>query len=801
MSLMRCFHCQTEFSSDNPLTVSVNHLEHPVCSDACHDTVNWIVKSKLAAFYQLRGEKPAGNFLPGPAVQETEALPDNRYLRTLDNGHSELHLLIDGVHCSSCVWLIERLLFPLPGVQQVQINAISRQARIVFDSSQTDMEMLLEQIRKAGYQPQPQAPDSKQVSRRDEQRQWLKYLMVAGFGMMQTMMFTFVLYVMPDDSSRGATVDLFRWLSLLVVTPVLFYSGRPFFNGALRALTNKTLTMDVPVALSLLLIYGASVWQSIHRGHDVYFDTVGMFIFFLLIGRYLELRARHRAIDSSNALARTQPTQVARLDETGEPSLVAVADLAENDLIQIPDGASLPVDGLLESDATRVDESLLSGEHEPQLKKRGDLLIAGSLIQGKPATVRVTRTGEDTVLAGMQRLAARAQTQRPNIAKAGEKMAARFISRVLTLTVIIAMVWAWIDPSRILDATIALLVVTCPCAFSLAVPTVVTRALQVMNQRGMLVTNSDAVEKLSLINRVIFDKTGTLTLPTVVLESWAEELTETEALQLAASLSRHSQHPLSRAFLKANQATLMPATSVQALAGLGITGEVAGRSLHLGRPDFALADPSAQQDAILLAENGRTLARFRVQETLRPDAKALVRTLQQAGIHCQILSGDSEQRVQPIAEALGINDWQSRQLPADKFEQVQQLRAQNQIILMVGDGSNDAPVLAAADVSVAMASGTDLAHAHADVILCSERLMPIHESIQVAHNAKRILAQNQRWALSYNLIAMTFAAAGLVPAWLAAIGMSTSSLVVVLNAMRVNVPKTPALEPLVEVRT
>ncbi len=785
-----CHHCGAPVA-EQPLTAMLEGKPRPVCSSACQSTAEWIDGRGLTDYYRLRrgpSHKPDAD-----AGADTEAWRDPRLarhvLRPLSGKRSEVCLLVDGIRCGGCAWLIERTLKGLPGVQSVQVNAMTRRTRIVFEPQRTPLPRLLEALASAGYQPRPLDARALDDARRDESRQLLKRLLVAGFGMMQAMMFALVLYLGPDNEIQGATLALFRWLGFLVASPVVLYSARPFFAGALQAWRGRHLNMDVPIALAIAVIYSASFIQCLLGGAEVYFDSVTMLIFFLLTGRYLEMRARHRALDHTDALARLTPSWAEKLDGNDQPQRVALNELVPGDRVRVRDGGSIPADGVLLDSRARIDESLLSGESRPVEKRAGDKVIAGSVVQGQAILLQVTHCGEDTFLANLAGLATRAQTERPRLARAGEKTASRFVLRVLGLTVLTAMVWATLDPSRLLDACLAVLVVSCPCAFALAVPAAITRSLSVLARQGVLVLRPDGLEILAGVDRAVFDKTGTLTEPSVSVTAVDDSIDPDTALLWAASLSDTSEHPLSRAFANGNARTLLPTQHARVLPGLGITGTIAGRALRLGRGDFATGGGEGQDD-LVLAEDGRTLARFQVHEKIRADARELIDSLAAQGIESEILSGDAQARVAEVASQLGVSAWRGRCLPADKLARIGELRRAGHRVLVVGDGSNDAPVLAGADVSIALSSGSDLAQAQADIVLCSGRLVAIAESRAVARTTLRVLAQNQRWALSYNLCAMPLAAIGWVPPWLAAIGMSTSSLVVVLNALRIDRKRT-----------
>lgn len=826
-----CFHCGAPIpvkSSD--IRVSVGGELRPVCCIGCRESAAWIDKIGMADYYQLRqqggivlgventpraahlaklqsGVTHSGLGQNGLHQEWLRPVLLRHVVRQLDAGLSEVCLLVEGVRCNGCVLFIERMLMQLVGVKQVQVNALTRRARIIFDEQTISLVQLLDQLTCFGYAPRPLDSQALDDARRDESRDFIKRLVVAGFGMMQAMMFALIIYLGSDEEVSGATLGLFRWLGFLVATPVVLYSAQPFFRGALRGLRGRELNMDVPISLAIALIYVASLYQAKSGGAEVYFDSVSMLIFFLLTGRYLEMRVRHRAMDSTDALARLTPSSAERQMPDGAFEKIGVHELGVGDVVRVQEGAHIPADGTLVSQRAQTDESLLSGESTLQEKHSGDELIAGSVAVGSALLFSVTRCGADTFLATLANLATRAQSTRPRLAQAGEKAAARFVIRVLGLTLVTAGAWFVVQPERALEASLAVLVVSCPCAFALAVPAAITRMISVLARRGVLIVEPDVIESLAAFDCAVFDKTGTLTTPSVAVNFTAPHISADDALRLAASLAQESRHPLSKALSKANTRDVMYAEDVVVEVGKGIRGSLGARHYRLGRADFAFAECVEDAPAnktfdghgasaisgttdIVLVEvlNSRSVslvATFSISESLRVDALSTVTALQQDNVECELVSGDGEDRVSAVASRLALRHWRSRQLPEDKLNRITALQQLGKRVLAVGDGSNDAPVLAGADVSVALASGTDLAQAQADVVLCSDRLEGVCESRQVAQQALLILRQNQRWALAYNLMAMPLAAFGFVPPWLAAIGMSTSSLIVVLNAMRI----------------
>lgn len=807
-----CWHCGDALPAATTLHATVAGTLRPVCCHGCRAAAEWIDQLGLADYYRLRSE-PAQRPQGGASDSATWRRADlaRHVVRDAGNGRREAIVLVDGVRCAACVWLIERMLDALPGIERVQVNAAARRARIVWNEAQCDIARIVEAFERAGYRALPLDAAALDDSRRSESRAALKRLVVAGFGAMQAMMYASALYLGAFDGTDTSTRDLFRWLGLLVASPVVLYAARPFFAGALRAMRARRLAMDVPVALAITLIYAASVIEALRGGREVYFDSVSMFVFLLLLGRQLEMRVRHRAGDLGDALARLTPAFADRIRDDGSIERIGAMELAAGDRVSVASGSAVPADGRFDGECCRVDEALLSGESAPVTKRRGDALVAGSLVVDGPAALRVERVGADTALAGIVALVARAQTERPRLARAGEQAAARFVARVLVLAALSALGWSVVDPSRAFAATLAVLVVSCPCAFALAVPTALTRALALLARRGVLVVHADAIETLASATHVVFDKTGTLSEPSLAVECIkARAGDERAALALAAALARASHHPLARAIADAGaNATPLVAEQVEEVAGQGLRGRVDGREVRLGRSSFALENASiispslrtpesgdyaeaAPDDAVVLADDDGLVAAFRIGEQLRPGARAALAALADQGLAVEIASGDAASKVAALAGRVGVTQWRARQTPSCKLARLRALRAGGARVIAVGDGVNDAPVLAGADVAVAIGGGAELAQASSDVVLSRADLGALPQAIAIARETMAVLRQNHRWALAYNLLVVPFGALGFVPPWLAALGMSASSLVVVLNATRIGRIATPA---------
>ncbi|WHZ19323.1 MAG: P-type ATPase [Rhodanobacteraceae bacterium] len=717
-------------------------------------------------------------------------------LRRRRDGRAEVALHIAALAQPRRALQLEQVLHDTAGVVSLAFDRVAQRARVVFDDARLPLPALLDACAGAGCAAQPLHRDRLADRGRALGNASLKRLLVAGVFAMQAMMFAFVLYIGAVDPLDATTAQLFRWLGLLSAIPVVGYAALPFYRDALRGLRAGRPGIDVPIALAIVFIFSASVVNALRGSGEIYFDSISMFVFVLLLGRHLQLRAhlKHRALGELAADA--LPLVAQRRREDGSLETVAAAELVPGDRVQVAEGEALPCDGVLESDRAQTDESLLSGESRACAHRRGDALGAGSVALGAPLELRVTREVGASATSVLAQLAARAHAARDVAGDADAPAARRFVWRVLALAVATAAYWLWRDPARAFDATVAVLVVACPCAFGLAAPAVLTRSMAVLSRHGVLVARTSALRALARADRVLFDKTGTLTGP--ALDSAGvqtfRDLSREDALRRAVALARESSHPVARAMARASLAWEVPlANDVEVVAGGGVRGVVEGRLLRLGHAAFADADPA--DDALWLADAAGPLARLPVIENLRPDAQACIGSLRDEGLDCALVSGDAPERVRAVAARLGIGQWWARQSPADKLAQVRREQAAGRVVLAVGDGGNDAAALAAADVSAVPGDAVDLARVRADLLLPGGLGgLPLARALSA--RAVRILAQNRRWSLIWNLGAVPFAALGFVPPWLAALGMSTSSLAVVLNSLRIRAEPDPRTPPM-----
>ncbi|MEO5810669.1 MAG: heavy metal translocating P-type ATPase [Rhodanobacter sp.] len=727
-------------------------------------------------------------------------------LRPRAAGRSEIALRIAPLGGARQVLQLEQRISALPGVYRVAIDARARRVRVVWERQRTSLPQLLDAFAAAQCDAQPLRHDNIEDARAREMHSALKRLLVAGMCAMQVMSYALVLYIGAVDFIDFTTRGLFRWLSLLTTVPIVLYSAQPFFRGTLEELRQRRIGINLPVALAIALVFAASTFTTLVGSGEIYFDSVSMFVFLLLGGRYLELRSRHHSSALGDAVIDATPWLAQRRRADNQLETVSAIELVAGDRVHIAEGETVPADGKLESAAVHVDEALLSGEARPVWRQHGEPLLAGTVVLDGPAEMRVEHAGSATASARLGALATRIRNARTLISTDDQRDVARFVSRILLLTSMTALGWLLVDPTRAFSAAVAVLVVACPCAFALTMPATLTRALGALARRGVLVTNTAALAALADVDQAWFDKTGTLTTPqfarTDIQPLRGDE--RDQVLQWAVALAHASSHPLARALGAAAEpsAPTLYAEDIQVTAGGGISGTLGNRALRLGHATFALLPSGVQVsagllDGLVLADATGPLAVFHLRERARADAVHTLHTLRAGGVACAIASGDSAERVAALAAHLHVEEWHARQTSADKLTLLQGSRARGATTLAVGDGSNDAALLAAADVSAALTSGTSLAQAHADLLLLHGRLDGLLYAREIARQVRDVSAQSRRWALVYNLCAVPFAAFGLVSPWLAGIGMTLSSLGVVLNTFRVgrNVADAPPALP------
>ncbi|MDS4028085.1 MAG: heavy metal translocating P-type ATPase [Candidatus Contendobacter sp.] len=797
-----CFHCGLPIPPGTHYAAVIDGQRQPMCCHGCEAVAEAIVAAGLTDFYHHRTapSRRAEDLIPeqlrGLALYDRPDLQKS-FVRAEGEHVREAALILEGIVCAACVWLNERHVNRLPGVLEFRVNYSTHRARLRWDERQIKLSDILAAIAAIGYIAHPFDPNRQEALQKRERAVALRRLAVAGLGSMQVMMLAVGLYVGDFQGMENWIREFLRWVCLILAVPVVTYSAQSFYSGAWRDLRRRQPGMDVPVSLAILAAFIASVWHTWKGGGEVYYDSVTMFVFFLLTGRFLEMAARHRAAQISEALVRMLPATATRLSAAGEEEIIAIAELAPGDRVLVRPGETIPADGCIIEGASSVDESLLTGESLPLPRQLGEALIGGAVNIESPLVMRVEKVGADTVLSAISRLLDRAQSEKPRLALLADRIAGWFVAALLAVAaVVLAAWWSLSDFDTAFRVTLSVLVVTCPCALSLATPTAIVAATGALTRLGLLTTRGHTLETLARTTHIIFDKTGTLTFgrPQVAVVEMVDGLEARRALALAAALERGSEHPVGRALAEAAGESVPVATAVRNTPGSGIEGWIEGRRYRVGRLEFVAElsgavvserdDFDAASTWVVLGDETGLLAWFQLTDTLRPGAAAAVQALQARGLTVELLSGDRPDAVAHIAREAGIAMATGGLSPQDKLDRLRELQRQGAVVAMVGDGVNDAPVLAAAQVSLAMGSGTQLAHATADMILLSEKLEHLVGGVDMARRTLAIMRENFAWAIGYNLLALPLAAGGWLTPWMSAIGMSCSSLLVVVNALR-----------------
>lgn len=760
----------------------------------------------------LSGDKPAKAASATPLAMLDDPQEWTAFSRSLPGQPScwESSVVFEGMHCAACSLTIEDALRRVPGVLSAQISAASHRGRIVWSDQAIKPSGWMQAAARAGYPAVPANDAFANDRRRVETRQALWRLGVAGLCMMQVMMYAWPAYVADPGDLAPDMAQLLRWASWVLSLPVLLFSCTPFFRNALRDLRHRRISMDFPVALGMAITFIVSSLGTFEPtgifGAEVYFDSFTMFVFFLLTGRWLELRLRDRTAGALEALMNRLPDSVERRGADGVFERVAVRRLSAGDVIRVLPGEAFPADGVILQGSTLADESLLTGESRPLPRGEGGMVIAGSHNLSAAVIMRVKHTGDQTRFAQIVALMESASTSKPQLAQLADRIAKPFLIFVLLAAGGAGAYWWTHDPSHALMVAVAVLIVTCPCALSLATPAAMLASAGALARRGVLVRRLQGLEALATVNTVVFDKTGTLTRDAFALGEvrTRQGVSKEDALAMAAALARHSLHPVSRALVAASQGdgfqpVAWEVQDAHETAGQGVSahlfmaGKRASAALtRLGSARFCGVElPATDALHACLSDEQGWIATFELQEDLRPDARATVAALVARGLQVHLLSGDLPDSVARVAQQAGINSAQGGCTPQDKLAFLRELQAQGGKVAMVGDGLNDGPVLAGAHVSFAFGQAVPLAQAQSDFVVLGERLDTVVQTLLAARRTFRIVRQNLWWAAIYNAVCVPLAVVGWLPAWLAGLGMALSSLLVVLNALRLSTAILP----------
>ncbi|MGZ5199186.1 MAG: heavy metal translocating P-type ATPase [Telluria sp.] len=785
-----CFHCGLPVPAHSRWEARIDGKPRLMCCPGCAAAAQAIADGGLADYYSTRTEY-------APRVEEAAGDAPELALYDQDPDAEDGVFSVEGIRCAACVWLIERRLARLPGMRDVALNVATERLQASWEAGRCRPSDIVRALRAIGYLAYPY--DARQHGEQLERarKKLFRQLFIAGLAMMQVMMYAFPVYMATDGTMDAGMRALMQWASLALTAPAVVYSAQPFFRGAWLDIRRGMPGMDVPVALGIGAAFAGSVMSLLRGTGEVYFDSITMFIFLLLASRYYELGARRKAARALESLQRALPASSQRMP--GYPAdrsteIAAAATLQPADVVLVAPGQAVPADGVIIEGATEVDFALLTGEGRTRRMGPGDALPGGAINAAQPIVLRVTAAARDSTLALLVRLVERAGQGKPQLALWADRVAAWFVAALLALTVAVFAAWHFIDPSRAWATAIAVLVVSCPCALSLATPTALAAATDRLLRRGALAVQPHVLETLGRATHVVFDKTGTLTVGRPVLRrTFAfSQVSETACLRIAAALEAANAHPIAQALKAASGGSPAAATDVRYVVGEGVEGVVGGRRYRIGSAPFVTGLAGNCREPVLaegvttvwLGADGRWLARFDLADGLREEAHDIVGRFHAAGKKLVLLSGDEPQAVHAVARQLGIDEALGGQLPQDKLDYVRALQVAGAVVAMVGDGINDAAVLRGADVSFAMGGGAALAQLNADCVLLGDGLAPLADAADTARRTLAVIRQNLAWATLYNVLAIPAAACGLLNPWLSGIGMAASSALVVANAMR-----------------
>lgn len=778
-----CYHCGEDVPANTDFKVDILGESRKMCCPGCETVAQTIVDSGLVSYYQYR-TAPAEKADLVPEQLQALIHYDNEdvqseFVRNRENV-SEVTLSLEGVSCAACAWLIEKQVSNTAGLVSIRVNTTTNRALLAWDKTQVRLSELLSVIHKLGYKAAPFEADKQEASYHRMMKQYLYRLGIAGLATMQVMMLAVALYLEVFGDLEPEFKNYFRWVSLIFATPVLLYSALPFYLNAWRSIKGRTLGMDVPVSIALIFAYVASLIATVTEQGEVFFESISMFTFFLLVGRFLEMRARRKAAAASGNLLKLIPAIATTLD--GEQ--IPVKTLKVGDRIRVLPGEHIPADGKVISGRIHIDESMLTGESVHVVKREGDAVYAGTLNGDESFELEVMSSKADSMISNIVRLQDEAQHSKPKIAEIADVVARYFVGAILIISAGTWFYWHQTKPDDAFWIMLSVLVATCPCALSLATPTALTCATSRMGNFGILLRKGHVFETLCKINHLVVDKTGTLTKGDIEIcdTKVLSDLPKEDCLSLAAALEAHANHPIARSFASyANDDFVV--YEVQNVIGSGIEGIWNGKIVKIGSAVFVQGKESDESHAVYLSVDGEHVASFYYRDPIRKESKAFVQRFADAGIKTTLLTGDSLSNARPVANEIGIDHVVASAKPEDKLAYLKSLD-EDSITMMVGDGINDAPTLAGAHLSVAMGGGTDVAKASADMTLLGDNLEKLLEARLLAQRTRKIIRENLAWSLGYNLLILPLAVAGLVAPYIAVVGMSASSIIVVSNSLR-----------------
>ncbi|WP_444994094.1 heavy metal translocating P-type ATPase [Aliikangiella sp. IMCC44359] len=798
----RCYHCYLDIPSGTNYQSIVLGGNRAFCCPGCQAIAEMISTNGLESFYQFRTKsniKP-DDILPQELL-ELESLDSPDVLSSIttqsQGEYQTIELGIEGITCAACGWLIKNQIKKRFDVNDIQVNTTTNRARLKFTKS-TQLSSILKNIRELGYRAYPFSEDQQEKLVKAEDRAYSRRLIVAGLAMMQVMMFATGLYIGDFQDISKEHAYFLHLVSGLLATPVVFYSALPFFSSAWKALKHFHFGMNLPISIAIIASYSASIYSLLSNGKVYYFDSVVMFIFFLLVGRFIEHKMRLKAILKQQNFKQLIPLSVNRKNADGTIEVISTAKIKPSDQLIINAGAIVPVDGILLNGTAEVNEAVITGEFMPRKKNYRDSLYSGSENTSASFVMQATTNLADCRVQKLLQLQNNSEHLTSSEVSVADKIANWYVIILLVISLLTGFIWWQIDPSKVFPIILSLLVVSCPCALSLATPAAVAAAIARLTDRGLMIKDKSTLSRLAKINQAFFDKTGTLTLGKMSIHSTLLHATisEMECIQIAANLESISNHPIANAFKSLNIPSLPEAELKEVISG-GIEGVINNQTYRIGKKEFVqqqsklnnieiplVTNKDCSNLLIYLTKNNQHIATFILTDELNASSDRALKHLQKLNIETHLISGDSPKVCELIGSQFNFSSIIANVSPEQKLQTIQSAQQKGNCVLMIGDGVNDIGALSQADVGITLGVASHLSRGASNAVLVSQNLTVISEAIQVARKLNRIIRQNLSWAVFYNLIALPFAIMGLIPAWLAAIGMTASSLIVVLNAIR-----------------
>ena len=789
MSTERCFHCNEPVPAGLNFTLSFDGQSRAFCCAGCQAVADTIISSDLADYYRFRTEPATkATALPEQLLSELSSFDAAEVLADVSQQQGELteiELSVSGISCAACAWLIEKQLRQLTAVQLVNVNSATARCHLSWNAEQTPLSTILQSLAKIGYQASPFVADQEEQQFKTELNRFLKRLAVAGIMTMQVMMLAVALYFGDYTGIEASHQGYLRWISLILTLPVVLYAALPFVKSAWRGIKARQMNMDVPVSLAIYYTFFASAYATVFHTGEVYFESVCMFTFLLQLGKFFEYRARARARDATSNLLKIMPVSATLLNHT-EQQIVSARRLNSGDIILVKPGETIAADGEVTLGSSSADESMLTGEYTPVAKRIGDTVLAGSVNHDGLLQVKVTQPLAASRLGQIIQLQQRTLSQKPAVLEKTDRLARYFVERLLLIAAATFVLWyVWLDADRAFWVTLSVLVATCPCALSLAAPTAVTCALAKLNRRGILIKNASVLDVLPQLSYIVFDKTGTLTegrFSVKAVQLFSPELiSQDDALNLIANLEAYSEHPISKAFAPYLTHKLA-ITDVDIQVGAGISAQYNNQQINVGSAAFCHV--SNTDAMVYLSIDKQAVAAVKLQDALRREVPELLHRLKQRGYKLMMLTGDSSSQADQLQQQLQFDSMVKGCSPEQKVYEINQLVRAGHKVMMLGDGINDSPGFHAAHVSVTLETGSDLSKNQADVVLLQPSIQLLSALLEGSNKAQGIIKQNLRWAVGYNLLIIPLAVAGFVSPYIAVLGMSFSSLLVVSNSLR-----------------